>query len=143
MKKIVVYPNKKLFKISSKIYNKNKILKIVSELKECLLNSNGVGISSPQIGYNKRIFLFKTNENKVISFINPILVYKSKECFNSFEGCLSIPGFFSFVKRSSFIVMKYTSSSFKRKRIFLKGLFSACAQHEIDHLNGILINSKA
>ncbi|UOQ27825.1 Peptide deformylase [Candidatus Vidania fulgoroideae] len=143
MKKIVVYPNKKLLKISSEIYDKAKILKIIRELKECLLNSNGIGISSPQIGYNKRIFLFKTNENKIISFINPILIYKSKECFNSFEGCLSIPGFFNFVKRSNFVVMKYTSFSFKKRKIFLKGLFSACAQHEIDHLNGILINSKA
>ncbi|UOQ33043.1 Peptide deformylase [Candidatus Vidania fulgoroideae] len=143
MKKIVVYPNKKLLKVSKEIYNKKKIHKIISELKECLLNSNGIGISAPQIGYNKRIFLFKTEKNKIISFINPVLLFKSSEYFKSFEGCLSIPGFFGFIDRSSFVLLKYTDLSFKENRIFLKGVFSACAQHEIDHLNGILINGKA
>ncbi|MGX7583026.1 peptide deformylase [Candidatus Vidania fulgoroideorum] len=141
MKKIILFPNKILFNVSKKIKNKEKSIKIIKDLEKVLINSNGIGISSPQIGINKRIFLIRYKKN-ILSFINPKILYKSVNTFQSFEGCLSIPNFFSFIKRSFFIVLEFTNKNFKKKKIFLKGLLSACTQHEIDHLNGILINSK-
>lgn len=140
MKKIITYPNKILLEKSKSIFNKKKIFKIEKNLRSCLLETNGIGISSPQIGINKRIFLIKTSKKKTICFINPVILYNSKNVFKSIEGCLSIPFFYESIIRYSFILLKYLNIKLKKKKIFLKGVFSACAQHEIDHLNGILIN---
>ena len=70
--------------------------------------------------------------------INPELIFKSKEIEEREEGCLSIPGYHANVKRPNFVKVVYFDENNNKKELKAEGLLSACVQHEIDHLNGVL-----
>lgn len=130
MTKIITVPDKRLRERSEPVTKLDKkVLKLISDLKDALKTQSdpeGVGISAPQIGVNKRIFIIKTGftssrddpsklQDKVI--INPEILEYSKD-FNwnhlepedhYFEGCLSITGIYGEVKRPWSIKVKYES----------------------------------
>lgn len=77
---------------------------------------------------------------KVLCMINPRITKKSKATFNFDEGCLSLPGVKADTVRLQYIEVKYMDYNGKRCRIATDDhLFSACLQHEIDHLNGVTL----
>ena len=109
--------------------------KIIQDLFDTMYEEGGIGISANQVGYNARIFVTHIKEPKV--HINPEIIegagmYKEK------EGCLSIPGYFDYVKRKKDILVKYYDKEWNEKTERLVDLEATCFQHELDHLNGIL-----
>lgn len=137
---IIKYPNNKL-RIKSETVNdfewaKNVLSKMVVALEE----TPGVGISAPQIGENLRIVIIKSNINYHI--INPI-IKKYSGFYLSDEGCLSVPGVWGKVPRYENIIVSGFKPNGDEISISLDGFPAAVAQHEIDHLDGVLFFDKA
>ncbi len=99
---------------------------------------NGIGLAAPQVG--KSIRLIVTAEWPYV-LVNPEILERIGEQL-SYEGCLSSPGKFCYVRRAQEVRVKFFESSGEEHTTFLKGLDAACIQHEIDHLDGILFTDR-
>ena len=93
-------------------------------------------MAANMIGVNKRIIIVNIGFNNLVMF-NPVIINK-EEPYTTVEGCLSLPGQRN-TTRYQHIEVEYDDYSFNKKRIKLSGFFAQIAQHEIDHLEGILI----
>ncbi len=105
----------------------------------------GVGLAANQVGLDKRIFLAKiapksktSAGSEFAAFINPEITNFSKEMQEEFEGCLSIPDIFGYVKRAQEVTVRYTNTKGQIKSRTFTGLPARIMQHEMDHLNGRL-----
>lgn len=96
-----------------------------------------VGLACIQIGVPKRIILVKQND-KFVHFINPIITQRSNQTYIAKERCLSLDGERE-VKRHKVVKVIYTTKDKKAKCMAFSGFVAQVIQHEIDHLNGILI----
>ena len=103
-------------------------------------DKNGIGLAAPQIGVTKSVCVINVKEPVVL--INPKIVEKSHEVFTSIESCLSFPKKYVTIERYVYIIVE--ADNHESKLYFsadtdnsVNTLESACAQHEIDHLNGI------
>ena len=114
-------------------------LYIVDDLIDTLkFNLNGcVGMSASMIGYNKRIIVFVDELNNINYMINPVILNKSNEYLTN-EGCLSLDGNRS-IKRFKRIKVEYYNDKFQKRIKTFNDFTAEIIQHEIDHLNGIII----
>jgi peptide deformylase len=115
-----------------------EIKKLIEDMIETMKKNDGVGLAAPQVGFSKRVIIVETEKGPQ-GFINPKILKKSKETEIDWEGCLSIPGVFSKIKRWKEIEIEALDKEGKRVRIKAAGLVARIFQDEIDHLNGILI----
>jgi len=111
---------------------------IVVALKKTLEKENLVSLSAPAIGYNKRIFVIKF-DNEIKTFINPIIV-KYDGLTLSREKCSSIPGKEFLIPRNTSINVMYQRANGAVESRQLIGLAAIVFQHEIHHLEGILLS---
>lgn len=99
-----------------------------------------VGLAANQIGYNKRIIIVNAKNDIWIPFINPVITNHSRSTHKSEEGCLSIEGTRETFRYDTIEIMFRNSNNFNKiERKVFKGGTATILQHEIDHLNGILI----
>ena len=121
-----------------------KIQRLVEDMFETMYASLGVGLAAPQVGESLRIFTLNctTDEQRLpeMVFINPVIT-KKEEAMVSWEGCLSFPNVFIDVKRYAKITVKAQDA---KGRLFTitpepKSLLCRAIQHELDHLDGILL----
>lgn len=116
------------------------VMKFVADMRQTVLaekDPEGVGLAANQVGHDRRIFLAKIGQ-EFQPFINPEITHYSKDYFEEFEGCLSIPDLYGFVKRAKTVTVKYMGTDGKPKTQTFEGLPSRIMQHELDHLNGKL-----
>lgn len=97
----------------------------------------GLGLSAPQIGVFKRIFVARVR-NKIKSFVNPVIIKFSKKEADIMEGCFSVPNLYGHVIRPAEIDLKSQDAHGKTKQTHYKGMAGRIIQHELDHLDGIL-----
>jgi len=118
----------------------SEIKKLAEGMTETMLKSQpeGVGLAAPQVGVSKRIIVVKTEKGPAV-FINPKIVKKSRKKEAEEEGCLSLPGIWLKVKRVSEVELAALDINGKKIKIKIGGLLARIFQHEIDHLDGILI----
>jgi peptide deformylase len=114
-----------------------EILNLIRDMAETMYTAPGVGLAAPQVGVSKRIIIIDGEEEGLIVLINPTMVKSEGEVIEE-EGCLSIPGVYSEVKRSSKVTVKALNKSGEPIKITKEGLLARALQHEIDHLEGIL-----
>ncbi len=127
---ILLYPDpflKKIVPQSTFVSCKN-----VFKMFEVMNEHNAIGLAANQIGLNDRVIIIKP----YWVFINPVII-KSKGVTKLTEQCLSIPGQEFEVTRANEIEIECQTSKFKYN---LSGILAWVIQHEVDHLNGILIN---
>ncbi len=112
---------------------------LVEEMFELMTAKRGIGLAAPQVGISKRLFISSLNERSVI-LINPIHRFVSPKEEKKVEGCLSLPNVEVNVPRNLYV--HYSGYNVQGQRIEVKAvcLEARVIQHEIDHLNGILIN---
>lgn len=118
----------------------------VSETTQSLLNdmvvamrkAQGVGLAAPQVGVSLRLCVVEI-DNVVTQYINPEITSRSQEKIFFEEGCLSLPGEFFPIERHEKITLKYYTEKGLPKRLRASGLLAIVLQHEIDHLDGVLI----
>jgi peptide deformylase len=114
-----------------------EILNLIRDMAETMYAAPGVGLAAPQVGVSKRIIIIDGEEEGLIVLINPTMVKSEGEVIAE-EGCLSIPGVYSEVKRSSKVTVKALNESGELIKITKEGLLARALQPEIDHLEGIL-----
>ena len=98
---------------------------------------NCAGLAAPQIGELKRVIMVRQGD-KFVPFINPKITMKSRETYMAEEGCLSLDGKRK-VKRHYSVMVSYTTKNGKNKVQQFSGYIAEIIQHEVDHLDGVLI----
>jgi len=117
----------------------NKIM--IKNMISLMYQENGIGLSANQVGYNRRIFVIDTSNEKDNPqvFINPVIMAKNNVKMGDIEGCLSCPGKEVKVSRSMSVNLKWTCEHGEEQHKTFYHLPGRVVQHEMDHLNGKLI----
>jgi peptide deformylase len=115
-------------------------LELKKELIEAMFLNSGLGVSANQIGYKTRVFAMRgeTKATSVVCF-NPIIKDFSPEMNTMEEGCLSLPDVFVRVVRPSHVAIQYLNELQEEEGQLADGLTGRVFQHELDHLDGILM----
>lgn len=115
---------------------------LINDMIETMRAARGVGLAANQIGVLKRLCVIdaSTGEEKcpLIILINPLIIEK-EGTVESDEGCLSIPGYTTSVKRAESVYVRGLNREGRTIEIEGTGLLARALQHEIDHLDGFLI----
>lgn len=114
-------------------------------MARAMYDAPGIGLAAPQIGVLKRIIVCEFGEEgeNPVALCNPVIVESSEECEVDDEGCLSLPGISVPVERPCRVVCEAVSLKGNPVRIEAEGLRARLLQHEIDHLDGLLIIDRA
>ena len=110
---------------------------LLADMKETLLDANGVGLAAPQIGILRRVVLVINDEDEVLELINPEIVAQSGEQDGP-EGCLSVPGKFGMVKRPGHVTVRAMDRNGQPFEVSGQGLTARAFCHELEHLDGHL-----
>ena len=145
---VIIYPDSRLLQKSQLITVFNADLKILAKkMLQIMSKHDGVGLAAPQIGINSRIFVMDLNQkdgaekSTPLVCVNPAIKESSGTIIYE-EGCLSLPGIREKIQRKKQIVFSYQDLEGNVKLLTKEDLAAVCIQHEIDHLNGILIIHK-
>jgi peptide deformylase len=114
---------------------------LIPRMFTTMYRAPGIGLAAPQVGQGLRVIvvdLMPDDKPHPYSMINPEIMARSDELATREEGCLSLPGQYADVTRPARVKVRYLDQSGARREIEADGLLSACLQHEIDHLDGIL-----
>lgn len=115
-----------------------EIQSLLPEMIVTMHRENGVGLAAPQIGQGLRLAVAEV-EGKEYFWINPTITTFSEEKILFEEGCLSLPGQYFPIVRSETVTLKYIDERGLPKKLRAEGLLAVVIQHEVDHLDGILI----
>jgi peptide deformylase len=118
-----------------------EILNLIRDMAETMYTDSGVGLAAPQVGISKRIIIIDEEKEGLMVLVNPEIIKSEGEIIDE-EGCLSIPGIYSDVRRSSKVTVKALNENGDKIEITKEGLIARALQHEIDHLNGVLFIDK-
>ena len=114
-----------------------EIATLCNDMVDTMRAANGLGLAAPQVGRSLRIFVLDANGAGII-FIDPEVLRAEGRAAHE-EGCLSLPGETRLVGRAARIVVEASGLSGAKFQMECKGIFAAAVQHEIDHLNGVLM----
>ena len=132
------------------VSKKDNISEIIQDLRDTAAayekSHDCVGLAANQIGYDKKVIIVRIpphgnyKEDKLfwMIMVNPVITNKIKEVIDSEEGCLSLEGTRT-VKRYNGVMVVYRDAKGKMQTSEFYGLEACIVQHEIDHLNGMLI----
>jgi len=114
--------------------------KLVERLEHLLREASGLGLAATQLGVLRRVFVFLPDpEAEPVALVNPHFSATSEERESDTEGCLSLQGVVIPVERHASLTLEGKSPAGDDVRIELEGLPARIAQHEVDHLDGVLI----
>jgi len=132
--------------------------KLVYDMFETMKAANGIGLAATQVGDRRRVVVIDISDveegnaegeaedaahptspdlPRVLALINPEIVESEGSEIRG-EGCLSLPGLHGDVERPEKVRIRFLDPEFREQEIFADGLLARVAQHEIDHLNGIV-----
>ena len=139
--KILIFPDPKLRKVAKKIDKFDKSLEMLSKnMLQTMYEAEGIGLAATQVDIHIRLVVMDLSEerNEPRVFVNPEYTILDKSPFTYEEGCLSIPGFNEEISRPSKILLRWQDLQGNFHEEKPDGIFTVCAQHEIDHLDGKL-----
>ncbi len=115
------------------------VKKMETELRN--MGEESVGLAAVQIGIARTLFVMRRNDGTILTCINPLILSHSKEFSRKPEGCLSLPNVMAFVSRPKSITLRYYDAFGFHYDTEFYGLEAKIVAHEMDHLNGRMINS--
>jgi peptide deformylase len=115
----------------------NKTIHLIDEMAKIMRKANGIGLAAPQLGILQRLIVIAPEGMRPTALINPRVVKAEGEQVGQ-EGCLSIPGLYGDVKRALYVEVEALDRKGRAVTFELEGMPARVAQHEIDHLDGIL-----
>jgi peptide deformylase len=115
---------------------------LVARMKSLMEDANGLGLAANQAGVLRRVFVFRVgdgDESRTLAAVNPRIVDPSDERVTDDEGCLSLQHVLVPVERHASLALEAQDEAGSPLRLELSGLDARVAQHELDHLDGVLI----
>lgn len=120
--------------------NKVNLQELIKTLRTGIQETNAIGLSAIQVGIPLRVFVMNINNIERVC-ISPVILQKMDIC-DSNEGCVSFPGQYVNIKRYNKIEVSYMDDNHNVVQEWLEGLDSICFQHELDHLDGIVMQMR-
>lgn len=138
---IIVYPHPILTAKSQPVDEITpEVRETLDGMAELMITYRGIGLAAPQIGILRRL-ITAVVDDRLFKVVNPVISWQNGEQ-TDVEGCLSIPNEKYEVSRAQEIVIQGSSPEGREICVLANGLLARVFQHEIDHLEGILINFK-
>jgi peptide deformylase len=140
---ILIAPDPRLKAVSEEISVVDPDMRhLADEMLESMYAAEGIGLAAIQIGVPKRVLVMdlarKDGKKEPRVFINPKILWTSRETTVCEEGCLSVPDIWEEVERPAQMRAEYLDRDGRLQTLEAEGLLATCLQHEIDHLEGIL-----
>ncbi len=111
-----------------------------AQMGELMHDALGIGLAATQVGILHRLLVYRTTEEEPLGvLVNPEIEWRSDELETAHEGCLSLPGVHVEVERPAAVRVRARDEHGKELSIEAEGLHARVIQHEIDHLDGVLI----
>lgn len=135
---ILRYPDDRLHTVARKVETVDAaVRKLAADMAETMYAAPGIGLAATQVDQHRQIIVIDVSEDKsqLLTFINPEIFERSGECEGE-EGCLSVPGIYETVMRSSAVRVRALDLDGKSFELAAEGLLAVCIQHEMDHLQG-------
>jgi peptide deformylase len=136
---VLCYPDPRLHKVAKPVSQVDaRIKKIVADMADTMYDAPGVGLAATQVDIHERIVVIDVSDdqNELMVFINPEIIWSSTEKKSWREGCLSVPDYYDEVERPAEIRVKALDVEGKEFELDADGLLAVCLQHELDHLQG-------
>jgi len=114
-----------------------KLHELLDDMKETLLQANGVGLAAPQIGILRRVVIVMDAEENMVELVNPQIIASDGEQ-TGLEGCLSVPGKYGVVTRPATATVRAQDRNGNFFEMSGEGIVARCFCHELEHLDGHL-----
>lgn len=134
------------------------VRKLMDDMVETMRAAPGIGLSAIQVGVAKRIMVVEVDDAEKLQseesavtqppasgtrttryLVNPEILWESEKVVFCEEGCLSLPDQFADIERPADIKVAYLDRDGKRQELAASGMLARCIQHEMDHLDGLLL----
>ena len=142
LRKILTEGNSALSKVCRPVTSfDERLATLIDDMKETLVEANGVGLAAPQVGVLRRLVVVDLGD-EIIELVNPRILETSGEQ-DGLEGCLSVPGRFGLVKRPNYVKVEAQDRHGDWYEYEGEELIARCFCHELEHLDGHLYTEKA
>ncbi|WP_136440025.1 peptide deformylase [Pacificoceanicola onchidii] len=139
---IVQWPDARLARLCAPVSDIEALKADIRDLFETMYAAPGRGLAGPQIGLMSRVFVmdagWKDGTKTPLACINPEITERSDEKITGPEGCLSMPGVTADVVRHARITLAFSDLIGARQSMEMTGAEAIIAQHELDHLDGVM-----
>lgn len=136
---ILCYPDPRLHKVAKPVEAvDDRVRSILDDMLATMYDANGIGLAATQVDIHERIVVIDVSEERdqPMVLINPEIIWYSDEKVVGDEGCLSVPGIYDGVERSTQVHVRAADRDGQSRVIKADGLLAVCVQHELDHLLG-------
>lgn len=126
----------------------DRLAQLLDDMKETLLDANGLGLAGPQVGMLRRVFIAldegepaegqNAPQGRMLEFINPEIL-EQEGAVKLYEGCLSFPGHNGAIVRPQKVTVRAQDRNGKTFTMQAEDMLARCICHETDHLNGVTI----
>ena len=142
--KVLCYPEPRLRAVAAPVPGITaEIRRLAEEMFGVMNGAHGIGLAAPQVGVGLRLFVASIvpdggQEPRKEAYVNPVIVARGGKVREE-EGCLSFPDLFTPVERFEDVTVEYVALGGESRRVTAAGMHARVLQHEIDHLDGVLI----
>ncbi len=136
---ILRYPDPRLNTVAKPVSAVNARLQtLVDDMLYTMYEAEGIGLAATQVDVHERLIVIDVSQerDKPLVLINPEIIWASLDTQINDEGCLSVPGIYDGVERSSAVKVQALDLDGKLQTHDAEGLLAVCIQHEMDHLMG-------
>jgi peptide deformylase len=136
---ILQYPDPRLHTVAKPVAAVDaRVKQLVADMLETMHHASGIGLAATQVDVHERVIVIDVSEDRTqpLVLINPDIVWASEEKQVNDEGCLSVPGIYDGVERSSHVRVTALDTDGRSRTIEAEGMLAVCIQHEMDHLRG-------
>jgi peptide deformylase len=136
---ILIYPDPRLHIVAKPVASVDARLQIlVEDMLHTMYDAEGIGLAATQVDVHERLIVIDVSQERdqPLVLINPEITWASAEKQVNDEGCLSVPGIYDGVERSSAVKVQALDLDGKLQTHEAEGLLAVCIQHEMDHLIG-------
>jgi peptide deformylase len=136
---ILSYPDPRLHTVAKPVQAvDDRIRALIERMFATMYEANGIGLAATQVDVHERLIVIDVSEarDQPMVLINPEIEWASPEKRKGEEGCLSVPGIYDGVERSTAVRVRALDGEGRERAIDAEGMLAVCIQHEMDHLQG-------
>ena len=136
---ILCYPDPRLHTVAKPVVAvDDRIRRLVADMLATMYDASGIGLAATQVDVHERLIVIDVSEERdaPLVLVNPQIVWASEDKQVGEEGCLSVPGIYDGVARSTRVKVRAQDGEGRVRDVEAEGTLAVCIQHEMDHLLG-------